>query len=204
MCAIVGSGDEARLRELWKLNSHRGSHSHSFAQFDPKTGMISLEQSLGEMKPEKIIVPDGRYGVGHCQAPTSEAGRNAIHPARVGDDLLWHNGIVKGTHVKRLQETLNSQESWDTALILETLVQGKELSDIDGSFACLWYHDGNLSVFRNELCPLYLNPKTFDLSSMPFATGELLSPHVIWTLNFEERRLTPSATFSTKENPYLI
>ncbi len=204
MCAIIGSQNNDRLRALWKLNSPRGSHSHSFAQFELKTGKISLQQSLGEMQTENLSVRKGHYGVGHCQAPTSEASRAAIHPARLGDSLLWHNGLIKSREINRLQKTLQTNESWDTALILETLSRNQDLSDIDGSFACLWYHEGKICVFRNELCPLYFNPTNFDLSSMPFDSGDLLAPHVIWTLDFEQGRLVAGTKFSTKENPYVI
>lgn len=204
MCSIIGSFDQLRFEELWKLNSHRGSHSHSIGQYDPKSKMITVHRGSGAARVENLQLLPGHYGVGHCQAPTSEAAHQAIHPAEKNGAFLWHNGIIKSHRVKALQARLRSQEGWDTALLLEALLQNQSLSEIDGSFACFWYDQGSIKLFRNELCRLFINVRSFDVSSLPFSGGELVPPHVIWTLDFQSQRLIPGGTFSTKENPYLI
>lgn len=196
MCAIVGSRDTARFKELWKLNSHRGSHSHSFGQYDLDSKHIEVKRTLGALDTNELEIKPLHFGIGHCQAPTSEVSRDFIHPAELQGALLWHNGLIKSSRMPAHQ--------WDTALILETLMKERDLSDIDGSFACVWLHQAELSIFRNELCRLFIDLKNFDLSSMPFSSGELVPPHVIWTLDFETQSLVPGKTFSTKENPYLI
>jgi hypothetical protein len=135
------------------------------------------------------------YIVAHSQAPTTES--KNIHPAVYGDSLLWHNGIVK-------QKEL-TPGTWDTVWLLENILNYDWgwLSNVDGTFACVMYRDGNLYVFRNEISPLFIDSH-FNISSTKFDGSYSLTPNVVWKLNFDTKLLDAVGYFTTKENPYYI
>lgn len=207
MCAIVGSADRERFLALNERNAYRGSHSHSLAYLDVHDHRITeMIRGWGPLPKDKVTVPPGHYAIGHCQAPTSAEAADAanIHPAALNGALLWHNGIIKAHRVKELQSLLSSEEKWDTALLLRYLLDGRSLSQIDGSFACLWFRGGKLHAFRNEISPLFYDPQTLDLSSSKFPGAQPLPPNEIWELDLETKQLRSIETFQTKENPYVF
>ena len=107
----------------------------------------------------------GYYYIGHQQAPTTEAkDLQAIHPAVEDGALLWHNGIIKADDVVRLQRLYETDEKWDTQLLLRDYLDTCNLSQIDGTFACVLYSDYQLRIFRNEISPMFYNEQG-DISS---------------------------------------
>jgi hypothetical protein len=146
------------------------------------------------------------YKICHVQAPTTEArDESNIHPAEINGRRLWHNGIVKDFDVKRLQEKHSTNEAWDTKLILLELLEDnwlENLSEINGSFACIFQENDVIYVFRNEISPLFYD-SDLNISSVRFEGSNSLPPNRVFILDLKNRALVdPGFEFSTKENPY--
>lgn len=135
--------------------------------------------------------------IGHIQAPTStQTDESAIHPAGVGNTLLWHNGIIKEAQLSQW----NSRDEWDT-LCISKLIGEKgfdSLSRVDGSFACV-YLNGELSMFRNDNCPMFIDGSSF--SSTKFNNSTPIEPGVIYQYDNNEFIKT-NILFETKETFY--
>ncbi len=222
MCSIIGSFEPKMLVHLYELNSYRGTHSHSITVYDHRNKKIRYsDKRLGTL-PEKHIINvtrtfPGNYYVIHSQAPTTEnASEDSIHPAALHHNevrdisYLWHNGILKPKTIKQLQEETGLGSSWDTELLLHYMVTRGNLSDIDGSFACLMYHMGDMFMFRNEISPLFID---FDMniSSTKFEIGAhdggesfSIKPNTIFKLDLVNKSSIIQSTFSTKNSPYLL
>lgn len=214
MCSITASFDFNKLKELTELNAYRGSHSHSLFVFDKFTGSIIFAHKnfgpieLDEMSDSDIKkLPEGSYFIAHQQAPTTESkNEDSVHPATLGNNYLWHNGIIKEKEIKRLQEELKSSSKWDTELLLQKLMYEGKPNNIDGTFSCMWYNNKNLFCFRNEISPLFVDG-SLNISSTKFEGGTSLPPNKIFELDllFKENNtegLNQVGTFLTKENPY--
>ena len=212
MCAIIGSYDVDSLRKLIELNSYRGSTSFSFAAYNEKLACIWRTRehfTLSIPEYEKL------YKICHIQAPTSDQRDEVwIHPAESKKkSLLWHNGIIKQNEIERLQKEYNTQEKWDTQLMLELIDQyGFDiLSGIDGSFACVYsrpftnsldFSTDLLYAFRNEISPLYYDDN-MNISSTKFENSSLLPANIVFQLDyFYGEIINTGYTFKTKENPY--
>lgn len=205
MCSIIGSFSKERLSVLADLNSYRGTHSHSLFVYDENRTLIYSNRSFG-----KLVITDhpvaegsGRYFIAHQQAPTTEAkNTKAIHPAFMDDVVLWHNGIIKADDVKRLQEQYQTDEKWDTKLLLMHYLKTGNVDNIDGTFACFVVDDGEFRLFRNEISPLFYNDLG-DISSTYFENSLSLDANKV--LTFEpsfDNMFNVVAEFTTKENPY--
>lgn len=199
MCGIFCSFDRDKLIELSQLNSYRGGHSYSFTCFgdEPIRGLGDFNVFLANREGYKIC---------HVQAPTTEArGQANIHPAAFKGRKLWHNGIVKDFDIKRLQEKYGVDDPWDTMLILYELMSDNwlgNLSEINGSFACIFQEEDMLFVFRNEISPLFYD-SDLNISSVRFEGSFSLAPNRVFMLDLEKRALVDmDFKFSTKENPY--
>lgn len=202
MCAISGSFNPDKLKELYKLNAYRGELSYSITSFLPYDNFYNevgvLVQDSGPM-PDDVLkfateLP-GRFYIAHSQAPTTQSGH--MHPATYGDCLLWHNGIIK-------QKSL-PENTWDTLWLLENITNygWSSLSRIDGTFACVMYNHGSLFVFRNEISPLFIDDE-LNISSTKFDGSRPLEPNIVFKLNLRDKRLSAEAYFETLENPYYI
>lgn len=215
MCAIVGSRNIYKLRELVALNSYRGSHSFSLSVFNTYTGILSIyKKKLGTIDLSDFNIAPNEYAIAHVQAPTTD-GRTAdfIHPAvhnvesdtdYMPDFALWHNGIIKANQVKDNVEKYYS--SWDTMQILRSIVANKNftsLNDFDGTFSCLFYsrEDLGLYVFRNEISPMFVD-KDLNISSTKFENSIETAPNEVIKLSLSNNKLTPMYEFETVENPY--
>lgn len=201
MCAITGSLDKVKLKELYTLNAYRGELSYSLSSFRPHKSKVvfqTLFQQEGKM-PEGLIsdmpIVPGDYMVAHSQAPTTDT--KNIHPAVYGDAMLWHNGIIKQKNIL--------EGTWDTAWLLEQIIDygWSSLSRVDGTFACIMYWAGDIFVFRNEISPLFID-ENFNISSTKFDGSKSLTPNKVWKINFETGYLDTVAYFDTLENPYYI
>lgn len=210
MCAIVLAYDVDTALELLELNSYRGQHSHSIAFLDKYHGIVKLHQAEGPV--DKSVFDDYQKGftiIGHVQAPTTQV--SGIHPAVYHDMnndtfLLWHNGIIKPEEIKRLQEKQAITDDWDTQLILKEFAEDNYT--IDGSFACIMYtyprldnEWGHVSVFRNQIAPLFYSNRGF--SSTKFKDSVPVPPDKVYTIFAgHPTNLWLEKEFTTVNNPY--
>lgn len=220
MCAIVGSFSRDKLLELIKLNSYRGSHSYSFSLYDTYLGRLTIvKRALGEFDESIVDIPYRHYAIAHVQAPTTESKDNSsIHPAladiestfTVNKDTthyqykhaLWHNGILKAGYCDELRKR-HGEISWDTNLLLcEMLTDGwYSLDKVDGTFSCLYYVNGGLHLFRNEISPMFIDSE-MNMSSTKFEGSTSTEPNKVLRVELGNKTVAPIHTFKTVENPY--
>jgi len=196
MCAIFGSFNKGKFKELHALNQYRGELSYSLTLIDSNSSVKNLKQESTKMPPSDVdglVMQEDDYILGHIQAPTSETSN--IHPARNGVSLLWHNGIVKASKT----------EGWDTQWILDNLKKKSFsfLSEIDGSFACVYHAGYEFYIFRNEISPLFID-HDLNISSTRFEGSEALRPNIVFRVDLQNKRLTKTYEFKTLENPYFF
>ena len=199
MCSISASKDKKLLLKLVDLNRYRGEESHSVSQFLYTDDGLDLKSQTKSYGPLDLDLLDGNwdYCVVHQQAPTSKEVNNTdlaigkfIHPAKKDKSYLWHNGIIKEGKF---------EGDWDTAWLFDQALN-EDLNKVDGSFACMLYHENQIYVFRNEISPLFNNGSTF--SSTLFPGGSTITPNVYWKLDYSLGILEQQWKFKTKENPY--
>lgn len=108
--------------------------------------------------------------------------------------------------VKEVQMIQNRWFGWDTDYINRGLVDiGLDfLEHIDGSFACIWWFEGKLRVFRNVIVPLFYNQENGSLSSTNFKGADLIDDGTLYNYELATGKLIPEATFTNGENPYLL
>ena len=202
MCSIIGSFDKDKIVELCELNAYRGQYTHSVNYFDVNRGTITIHRREGAVDYSTINIPQGNYCIVHMQAPTTE-NTGAIHPAYYEGSYLWHNGILKQKEVARLKDVLQEITDWDTYLLLKAYSCGHDMGGIDGSFSCLLYADASLTLFRNEISPMFIDDD-MSISSTKFPGAVSTNPNVFLTLNFQKKTVNAGKTFKTAENPYFF
>lgn len=207
MCAIVGSFDKEKLAKLIDLNSYRGNHSYSLLEYNWKEKkIVQLTQGFGSFKYELITSDrtENSYFIAHTQAPTTSGkGFFNIHPSHHQKSLLYHNGILKEDCIFWLQDKYHIDEKWDTRLLHKYINDGHDLSEIDGTFSCLNYRQGNWYLFRNEISPMFID-RDFNISSTRFDNSTSTPPNQELLIDFKNKNLELINTFSTKENPYFF
>lgn len=203
MCGIFGSFDKNKFEELREMNLYRGNFTHSLARVK-LDGSLPTSLIKGTKKPEIPDLEEYDFYIGHCQAPTSRDGKNPdnAHPAVYENSYLWHNGIIKDQCIKEMQELLNSAVAWDTLLLNKYITKDYDLSNIDGSFACVWIKDNKLHLFRNLISPLYID-ENLNFSSVKFEGSKPLKAECIFVVQ-ENKLIQTDLTFSTKNNPYFL
>ena len=198
MCALFGSPDRQRFVELALLNSYRGSHSHSICTTDQSNGVItSCYKTMGEFQMLDTI--SGDYYIGHAQAPTTEAkSMDSVHPSVEGSGFLWHNGILFDSYVKTMQKEQGIKCNWDTKLLHHKLNKEgfSSLSQVKGSFACVYNDGANTYLFRNENCPLFTDGVSY--SSTEFMSSNPIQANVVYQLKSNKITKTP-ITFKTAQ-----
>ena len=215
MCSITASEDLDKLTELIELNSYRGTHSHSISAFSIG-GMFDtiylpndlLYQEMGfgpldlnEHKKELSKLTDA-YFVAHQQAPTTESkDQKSIHPAHHNDSMLWHNGIIKEKTITKLQDELETKCTWDTMLLLKYIDIHESPDNVDGTFSCMLYDGVSLSIFRNEISPMFIDNE-LNISSTKFENSRRLDPNTMYQLHLHTNTLEEYNKFETVENPY--
>lgn len=211
MCSIVIGTSTYDVRDLVELNKSRGSHSYSLYYINQYTmDAIHMEKSLGKLDPNIIEIPEGHFAVIHQQAPTTQAKDiSSVHPSTIDTTHLWHNGIIKAETCKQIREKLGVDDVWDTSLLHQVIVDHDRhvaLDDIDGSFACAMYDEGQgLYIFRNEIAPFYTD--NHSLSSTQFEGSKPLIPNFVYGVRFPSLAegilsFTQVDEFKTKINPY--
>ena len=203
MCSIIGSFSKDDIIKLCELNAYRGQLSHSISYITQNNVMSSMRSMPGKIDYNDINIPENSYCLVHLQAPTSKIYDKYIHPSICTGNFLWHNGIVKQSEIERLNEEYKSNYDWDTDLI-NCLIshQGPAvLSDVDGSFACVWHDIKNLYIFRNELAPLFLDAY-MNMSSTKFEGSYSILPNIFYKIDLKFLNIIETAVFKTKQNPY--
>ena len=210
MCSIIGSFNVDKIKELAELNRYRGEHSHSLFVICPETYNLKYSyKGLGSLNVNEHDVPSG-YVIAHQQAPTTKNNDDTIHPAEWHNDLLWHNGIIKSDCVEILKKTLKTTETWETKLLLQTLKSFKQhiweehyspLSNIDGSFSCLWKSADIIFLFRNEISPMFID-NNFSISSTKFKNSRSIEANTMWGFDINDKQLIEGYKFATVNNPY--
>lgn len=223
MCAIFGSFDIEKLRELKDLNAYRGEISGSLTLF--MQDIVTTIKIFGEITPEHFktlhnlnFIEGDYFYLGHIQAPTTEAAADeSVHPAiyHNGYDKLtslWHNGIIKQRELDRINKENNSHYVWDTQMLCESITNNgfESLSDIEGSFACVYVESdidsrrATCYIFRNEISPLFVDDQ-LNISSTKFEGSHSLEPGKVFKLDIVNRKLIDTnIRFKTKENPYFF
>lgn len=205
MCGIFCSSDKETLAKLASLNQYRGAHS--FSVYDRVTK--KLTKQFGEF--DLDVVVDGNFSICHVQAPTTaERGLDSVHPAvsYSGNSMLWHNGIIKDFDVKRLQTKQGVDTAWDTRLLLQEMMTpnrgwANNLSQINGSFACVMVTGDRMFAFRNEISPMFYDEQ-MNFSSVKFEGSTSLPPNKFFLVNAAGKYLLEMGEFETLENPYFI
>jgi glutamine phosphoribosylpyrophosphate amidotransferase len=182
MCGLFGSNDVSEFKQLFHLNTVRGSHSHSVSVLDGLDVEVRAKQ-IGTNLAEYDSDEDVLLWMGHIQAPTtSDRDVNSIHPSEINGSYLWHNGIIHSQTVTRWQEELETEVSWDTRLMHQMLLNKSfdVLNDIEGSFACIFFLRGDLYMFRNDNSPLYVKDSSY--SSVMFDGACAIEPNIVYIL----------------------
>lgn len=211
MCSIIVSQSELKFKELVGINQKRGSFSFSY--------IAPIVKDYEEIEVEtiyrgwdefdtRVINSNAFLHIGHTQAPTSGLvkDKNRIHPAIQDTAYLFHNGILKADYVKFLQTRYKTEEPWDTRLLLMRIqdVGLGCLSEVDGSFACIYLANKQMLVFRNEIAPLFID-RDGNLSSLKFDGAMPVPPNEVFRYSFNQTYLTPTdRRFTTKNNPYVF
>lgn len=204
MCSIVGSYSKAKFIELIKLNTYRGTFSHSLTIIKPDGYQIC--KGFGPFNEDLLnteFYNDGDYLLGHCQAPTNGLVQeyDRIHPYQ-GKISLLHNGIIKDAEVGRINSELSTDYVWDTQALAEYIQDDfSKLSDIEGSFACGCIKENELYVFRNAISPLYMDDDA-NISSTRFTSSNMISNNSIYKLNKKKFNIVES--FNNTHNPYFF
>lgn len=205
MCSIFGSFSKDKLVELAELNKYRGQHSYSYSYFFGGQYKldVNITKSLGELPYDDIKIPEGAYCIAHMQAPTTDnKSIEFVHPAYYKGGLLWHNGIIKDHWVKKAMNDFDTDNSWDTYLILHKYINEGTLNDIDGTFSCVYFGNGSLQLFRNEISPLFIDDN-YNISSTKFEGSKSLEPNIIWEFH-PGKGMNKIGSFNTVENPYFF
>lgn len=210
MCALVGSFDLLKFRELVELNSSRGSHSWSCTIFNKYGDIRVLNKGMGQFDFRTLLdAKAGDYVFGHVQAPTTEARDiTSVHPAFAGDSYLWHNGILLASTIAQLQvETELLDEKWDTKLLAAKIEkdQWEGLLEVQGSFSCARFNNAEgLHFFRNEISPLFYD-MSGNISSTKFENSVPTDPGRVYMMSFKyEHLLKTDQTFKNNENPFFF
>jgi len=215
MCSITASKDLNKLKELIELNTYRGTHSHSISAFSiggiydtiyltndllyqkKGFGPLDLDEHIEELNKLEDV-----YFVAHQQAPTTESkDQKSIHPAEHDESMLWHNGIIKEKTITKLQEELKTDLSWDTMLLLKYINEHGSPNNVDGTFSCMMYDGVFLSIFRNEISPMFIDDQ-LNISSTKFENSRRLDANIMYQLHLDTNELEAFNKFETVENPY--
>lgn len=205
MCSIIGSRSNDILRELIKLNSHRGNFSYSMSRVvDNK--VQSQIKGFGPFDTSKIEDTTD-YRVCHIQAPTGGLIKDIdrIHPTKIDNSYLFHNGILTHKGMDILNQKNNSNITFDT-LLLHTLVNkyGFDiLSEVDGLFTCLYIDNDDIFVFRTKHGKLYID-KDINISSERFGNAKCINYDTVYKLNIVNKTINEVHTFKTLSYNFVV
>lgn len=198
MCSIIGSFDKEKIKELVKINQHRGNFSYSISA---GKDCIKSFGSFNENSLDTLRTSD--YILCHVQAPTGGLIEDIdrIHPVEYNGTKLWHNGILLSKQIKSMQENLQEETSFDTYLMCKTLYESdnwvEELSNIEGLFSCVYYRDNTYFIFRTKHGKLHID-NDLNLSSERFENSKCINYDIVYTIDFDNNKLVVYDKFKTK------
>lgn len=218
MCSIIGSFNLDSFLKLLKYNQSRGNFSYSLTVlelFENNCTVSQTYKSFGEFDESlltKIKIPQHPYFIGHVQAPTGGLIKdfNRIHPSVNEQEnphtYLWHNGILKDPTIQVIKDRYqlyDNEWNWDTKLLHKSLDEESVeiLSELEGSFGCIWIVEPKLYLFTNDLVNLYIDDK-LNISSLPFQGSNKIYPNVVFQMNFINSKIEEIHNFKTKNTPY--
>jgi hypothetical protein len=215
MCGISGSFGLNKLLELININNTRGTFSFSLMVFNTETKTVeAIYKGFDDFRSDvinsfiKLNRPEFYY-ISHSQAPTSTdigltKNVNRIHPASNNNHFLYHNGIIKTNCIKELQRSLNSNEEWDTKLLLDSINSDyTKLESINGSFACVEIKN-TVNIFRNESSILYYDDDLNISSINHNSEMEELPPNTVFKLDFKSKIINPIHKFVSPDHGYVF
>jgi asparagine synthetase B (glutamine-hydrolysing) len=207
MCSIIGSFSKDKFKELVLLNQHRGTFSYSFLVLNPKKLKIdTLKQDFGSFDLNSIDDATDGYYLGHCQAPTGGLikDKDRIHPAKIDDVFLFHNGIIKQKDVTRLKMEHETYVEWDTKLMLMEIKKNgltPTLNTIDGSFACVYVDGLKFRIFRSAAGTLFVDD-CGNISSTKFENSNRIEQGNVFVLDLLNNTMITEDKFVSKSSPY--
>lgn len=201
MCSIIASYNKDKIKDLVKINQHRGNFSYSVSVFKDGNIVESIK-NFGAFD-DTIIdgVQDG-YIICHLQAPTGGliSDVNRIHPTQINDSYLYHNGIITTRGMKYLQNYKNQglSETFDTKLLHNHLynTDWSELSNIEGLFSCLYIKDNKIFLFRNKHGKLYVDNE-LTISSERFDNSKCINYDTVYNLELVNKTVNIIDNFKT-------
>ena len=213
MCSIIGSFDKEKIKELININLYRGNFTFSITEINNSNIIVVTKvfTSISDSYIDNIKFNTNSYYIIHIQAPTNSCGLNEsnIHPAyyKKYGNCIWHNGIILQKDMDYLSNKYfnNEKYTWDTKLLLDLLSEYsfKVLNNVEGSFACIYYHDKNLYMFRTTSSPLYIDDK-LNISSTQFNNSKMIDSGIVFKLDFLKKEAVTKSRFICKDNPYLF
>ena len=192
MCSIVVSYTKNVLQHLIQLNAYRGTEKYAaFVHGDMFQG--------SSMMPETLQCD--KFTVVHHQAPTHP--RSESQPAQIGENFLFHNGIIKQRGLKKIADEIGIDSEWDTKILCAIASNRRWdlLSDVDGTFACIARIDYEWFVFRNDLAPMFVDVH-LNMSSTKFDGSIAIPANKVFKL--DGFQLAEVATFTTFDSVYYI
>ena len=201
MCSIFASHKKDILSELADLNQYRGNFSYSITEISNK--VESQIKEFGIFNKDNIHY-NNLFKICHVQAPTGGLVEDIdrIHPVEYSNTLLWHNGIITPRGIKFLQEKLNTTETFDTKLLSLALYNFGWciLNEIEGLFACVYYKDGCLFLFRTKHGKLYIDNVNEDdiiISSERYKDTKCINFDTVYHLDISNNSLKEISKFKT-------
>lgn len=213
MCGIIGSFSKNKIIELSKINSTRGNKTFSLTVLSKEGRVESCEKRIGKFEQlvfEQVehIEKNNPYYILHIQSPTkvTELSKETIHPAKQygldSTDYLWHNGMIIERNMNTIKEKYEYESDWDTGLILKMVTDSFDnLTEIEGSFGCLLLKDNNLSIFRNNIIPMYCDDD-LNISSAEFENSTKIHSNTVYGIDLKNKRLNHLKEFKNVHNPY--
>jgi hypothetical protein len=214
MCGISASFNLDTLLELIDINNKRGTFSFSLLVYNTKKEAIeAIYQSFSDSRPSiieyyKQLNNKDLYYISHSQAPTStDIGLTEditrIHPAKLDNRVLYHNGILKEKSINQLQLKYGLKENWDTKLLLTCIDDSyNNLNQIEGSYACIDILK-DIKIFRNESSILYFDDE-LNLSSTKIKNMKEVPINAVFILNFKDMELNNIFSFKSPDHGYII
>lgn len=206
MCSIIASYNKEKIKELVKINQHRGNFSYSISIF--KNGkLIESVKNFGSFNENILNTTSEGYIICHLQAPTGGLiqDTNRIHPTIINDSYLYHNGIITPRGMRFLQDKLNTDETFDTKLLHDAIIHyGFEiLSDIEGLFSCLMVKDNEIFIFRTVHGKLYIDDD-MNISSERFENSKCINSNTVYKLDIKNNTYVNYSEFKTLRFNYVI
>lgn len=209
MCAITGSSDFEWLKTMYYRQLDRGSTSSSITTFLCGDSLTTVRQKgildINSVKPKEYR---NFYYITHSQAPTGKTSEENIHPSEIpfmwgGSSYMWHNGIITQQSLEKNNNRLGLSCSWDTELIHHMLMKYDDLSNLDGSFACIFISpEKDMFVFRNDQAPLYFD-NNMSMASVKFENSFELPPNGLFYVNLYRKELVHTGTnFKSSQQLY--